>query len=76
MQKVYRVAFIALSIWAVVSCFIIFSGSAELDGLRVRARQIESDFREASSNLSTARLEIERIGKEIRATMPQFQDLK
>lgn len=69
MQKVYRIAFIALSIWAVVSCFIIFRGSAELDGLRVRAEQIESDFSEATSNLASAGLKIKQLGSELASAL-------
>lgn len=64
-SKIRSIAFIALSIWAVVSVLIIFRGNGELDGLRIRAQQIESDLREATGNLDTARLEAIRIGKEL-----------
>lgn len=74
--KIRSVAFIALSIWAVVSCFIIFRGSAELDCLRVRAKQIEDDLRETSSNLNTARLEAIRIGEELAIAQGRIGELE
>ncbi|MFA5130483.1 MAG: hypothetical protein WC477_06265 [Patescibacteria group bacterium] len=65
LKTLHRVAFGVLSLWAVVSCFIIFRGSAELDGLRVRAEQITSDLGKAKSDLATARTQVGVLVEEL-----------
>ena len=52
MQKVYRVAFIALSFWSVVSCFIIFRGSAGKLTIQL------ADARNALANATRSNVEL------------------
>lgn len=76
LKTLHRVAFGVLSLWAVVSCFIIFRGSAELDGLRVRAEQITSDLGKAKSDLATARTQVGVLSEELASANRRIGELE
>ena len=63
MVKAYRIAFIALSIWAVVSCFIIFSVGAESE----RRGELVGKYRADSE-------ELDRVSNELAGAVGVAKD--